>query len=93
MPCKTDSLSYSKDIVPILENYCYGCHGNGSTAGSGGILLEGYSNLIVQADNGKLVGNITHAPGFVPMPFGQPKMPDCEISKIVGWVDQGTLDN
>src|SRR4249920_2070691 len=69
--CSTDSMSYSKDIVPILESNCYSCHGNGNTGGSGGISLDGYSNLKVRVDNGQLVGCVTHAPGFVPMPFGQ----------------------
>ena len=91
--CNTDSLSYSKDIVPILQNYCYSCHGNGNTGGSGGINLDGYANLKPMADNGHLVGEVTHAPGFIGMPFDQPKMPDCEVSKIVAWVDQGALNN
>jgi len=91
--CKTDSMSYTSDVVPILQSYCYSCHGNGNTGGSGGINLDGYTNLKPYADNGKLVGNITHAPGFVPMPYGQPKMPDCEINQIVAWVSQGTQNN
>lgn len=91
--CKTDSMSYANDIVPIMEGYCYGCHGNGNTGGSGGINLQGYANLKPYADNGKLVGNITHAPGYVGMPYGQPKMPDCEINQISAWVSQGTKNN
>jgi hypothetical protein len=91
--CTTDSMTYSKDILPILQSYCYGCHGNGNTGGSGGISLDGYSNLKFMVDNGKLVGTVTHASGFFPMPSGQPKMPDCEVSKIVAWVDQGAQNN
>jgi len=91
--CITDSMSYSKDIVPILESNCYGCHGNGNTGGSGGINLDGYANLKVRVDNGELVGCVTHAPHFVPMPFDQPKMPDCEVSKVVAWVNQGAKNN
>ena len=93
IPCNTDSVSYSKDIVPLFQNYCAGCHGNGNTAGSGGINLDSYLNLKVYADNGKLVGNVTHAPGFIPMPYGQPKMPDCQVNTIVAWVSQGTKNN
>jgi hypothetical protein len=91
--CSTDSMSYVNNVVPIMQNYCFTCHGNGSTGGSGGINLEGYANLKPYADNGKLVGNITHAPGYVPMPYGQPKMPDCEVNQIVAWVNQGTKNN
>ena len=91
--CNTDSLSYSKDIVPILESYCYSCHGDGNTGGSGGINLDGYANLKVRVDNGQLVGCVTHASGFVPMPYGQPQMPDCEVSKVAAWVSQGAVNN
>ncbi len=91
--CDTTSVSYSSDIIPILQSYCYGCHGNGNTAGSGGISLDGYSNLKTYADNGYLVGNITFAAGYNPMPYGQPKMPDCQVNKIVAWVHQGAQNN
>jgi hypothetical protein len=92
-PCDTTSVSYSNDIIPILQNNCYSCHGNGNTAGSGGILIDGYANLDKWAANGYLVGNVTHAPGYVPMPYGLPALPDCEINKIVAWVHQGALNN
>ena len=91
--CKTDSLSYANDIVPILKFYCYGCHGVGNSSSSGGILLEGYTNLKVYVDNGKLVGVVNHAAGYVAMPYGQPKMPDCEVTQITNWVNEGAQNN
>jgi mono/diheme cytochrome c family protein len=91
--CDTTSVSYSTDILPILESNCYGCHGSGNTGGSGGISLDGYSNLKVYADNGFLVGNVRHDAGFVGMPYGLPKLPDCEVNKIVAWVNQGAENN
>jgi hypothetical protein len=91
--CDTVNMKYVEDVVPILQENCYGCHGVGNTGGSGGILLEGYSNLKVYAENGQLVGNITHAPGYIGMPYGQPKMDDCSINKIIDWVNQGSPDN
>lgn len=91
--CDTVGMKYATNVVPILQNNCYGCHGAGNTAGSGGILLEGYANLRPYALNGKLVGNISHAPGFNPMPLGLPKLPDCEINTITDWVKNGYLNN
>ena len=91
--CDTVAVKYSSTIISILQTNCYSCHGVGNTGGSGGILLEGYANLKKWADNGYLVGNITHASGFVAMPYGKPKMSDCEIKKIVAWVRQGSLNN
>lgn len=91
--CDTTAVKYSTDIVNILSNNCYSCHGAGSTAGSGGIDLSTYSNLKVHADAGHLVGVVTHAPGFTPMPYGKPKLDDCSVNKIVAWVNQGAQNN
>jgi hypothetical protein len=91
--CDTTSVSYSTGVTPILQSNCYSCHGNGNTAGSGGILLEGYANLLKWANNGYLVGNVTHAPGYVPMPYGLPELPECEVNTLVAWVHQGAQNN
>jgi hypothetical protein len=91
--CDTTSVKYVTDIVPILQNNCYECHGNSSNMGSGGIVLEGYSNLSGWANNGYLVGCVTHARGYVAMPYLLPKLSDCDVNKIVAWVHQGSLNN
>jgi hypothetical protein len=89
----TTNSKYNEDIVPIMQSICYNCHGAGNTAGSGGIDLSTYTNLKVYVDNGDLIGNITHAAGHVPMPYGLPKLPDCEINKFIDWVNNGALNN
>jgi len=91
--CDTTNVKYAADIVPILQNNCYECHGKSSSSGSGGILLEGYSNLAGWANNGYLAGCVSHAPGFVAMPYLRPKLSDCEVNRILAWVHQGSLNN
>lgn len=91
--CDTVGMKYSTNIVPILQANCYSCHGNGSTGGSGGISLDGYANLQKWANNGYLVGNITHASGYVAMPYGGGKLSDCDINKIIAWIHQGEPNN
>jgi hypothetical protein len=91
--CDTVGMKYMEDVVPILSANCYSCHGTGNTAGSGGVLLEGYANLKPYVTNGYLVGNITHAPGYNPMPYGLPQMDSCNINTIIDWVNGGALDN
>jgi len=90
--CNTTNMSFSKDIVPILQSSCYSCHSNANQSVSG-ISLEGYSNVKVQVDNGSLVGAITHASGFTPMPQGGAKLSDCTINKIKSWVNSGAPNN
>jgi len=89
--CKTDDMSYSNDIVPILEDNCYSCHDQANN--QGGVTLEGYSNLKAYVDNGKLLGAIKHEPGFSEMPQDEPQLEQCQIDKIEAWIDQGALDN
>ncbi len=91
--CDTAGMSYSNNVVPILQSNCYSCHGTGSSSGSGGIILDNYVSLKKWADNGKLAGNIRHDPGYVGMPYGQAKMDACTINKIVDWVNSGSPNN
>jgi hypothetical protein len=89
--CATDTVTYKYSIVNILtDNSCIGCH---ATAGaSGGVNLEGYSNVKRYADNGKLYGVTSHTSGS-PMPKGQPRITQNEIDRIQAWVCNGAPNN
>ena len=89
--CDTNNMSYSADIIPILESICFSCHGNGLS--ENGINFDTYSGIKAVADNGKLVGAISHAAGFVAMPQSAPKLSDCNINKIKSWVNAGAANN
>jgi len=92
--CDTLKMSYSQNVVPILKYNCYTCHSVGNSVGSVGILLDNYDSLKKYANQGGyLVGNITHEPGFVAMPYMKPKLDACSINQIVAWVNQGAPDN
>jgi hypothetical protein len=87
--CDTTNMTYSAKIVPLLNNYgCLGCHVGPNP--TGGIKLDTYDGIKTVADNGKLVGAITHAPGYKPMPDGAPKMNLCDINKMKAWIAAGT---
>lgn len=103
--CNTSNMSYEFNIKPILKNNCYTCHSNGNTAGSYGILLDSYDNLVTRgwvnpfnADKSILVGDIEHWPpdstyNYVPMPYMKHKLDTCSINQIVAWINQGALNN
>jgi hypothetical protein len=88
--CDSTKASYSLNIRPIIKNSCQGCHSG--TKPSGNLDLSTYDGLKSVADNGKLVGAITHTNGFKPMPENS-KLPECDISKIRVWVRAGALNN
>jgi len=91
--CDTVNMSYSIDIVPILQTHCYGCHGTGNTGGSGGINLQDYNTLKGYALDGQLYANITHTSNTPMPPPPAPKLGDCEINKILDWINQGAPNN
>lgn len=89
--CDTSAVTYAATVLPIVQSKCYSCHNAGSA--SGNVILEGYSNLKTYAANGKLIGTITHASGYSPMPQGGNKLSDCDINKVQAWVNAGMLNN
>jgi hypothetical protein len=91
--CDTVGMQYTRDIVPILKGNCYRCHGIGNTAGSNGILLEGYDNIKPYAQDGTLYKAVAHLPGPVPMPYQTQMLDACTINKILDWTNQGSPDN
>ena len=91
--CDTVNMKYAANVVPILQANCYRCHGTTTNSGSNGIVLEGYNNIKVRADNGELIGVITHAPGFPAMPEDAAKLSECNINIIRSWINNGAQNN
>ncbi|HXB07894.1 MAG TPA: hypothetical protein VNW04_12270 [Puia sp.] len=89
--CDTVNVSYALQVIPILQNNCYSCHS--SATPPTGIRLDTYANLKVFASNGFLSAAVEHTGTVTPMPYGLPKLPDCEVNTIAAWVDQGALNN
>ncbi len=92
--CDISNVSYSKTIIPILTASCYTCHStsNASSFGSG-INLENFNELMIRVNNGKLVGAISHLPGYPAMPRVGAKLDDCSIEKIKAWINNGALND
>jgi uncharacterized membrane protein len=89
--CDTTNITYAGTVSTILSDRCYDCH---STAvARKGVILDTYNGVKQQADNGKLIGVITHASGFPPMPQGGSKLSNCDINKITKWVNAGAPNN
>jgi cytochrome c553 len=87
--CITDSMSFQKDIYPVLLDNCVGCHGNSGAEAR--INLEGYDN--VKKNNVRMMNAIEHKAGTLPMPQGASKLDDCTINKLNAWIAQGLKNN
>lgn len=91
LECSTENMSYSQDILPILQNRCYQCHDQANNFGN--VTLEGYNNLIIHVNSGRLLGAIKRESGFSPMPKNESPLLDCQIEKIEQWINNGAPDN
>ena len=92
-PCSDTNVTFSGTVTTILQP-CQSCHSNSNASSSGkGIKLHDYSDVMVHVNNGKLMGSINHANGYLPMPNGGGKLADCEISQLQKWIDNGSPNN
>jgi hypothetical protein len=89
--CDTTGISFSVDILPLLNQQCNGCHGSGLP--SGNVVLDNHAAVKQQADSGRLLGSLRHQGGFSPMPQGQPQLGGCTIRRIEAWILAGALNN
>jgi hypothetical protein len=89
--CDTTDVSYSLQVVPILQINCYSCHSG--TSPFAGFTLDSYSALKIQADKGDLSNAVKHTGNVTPMPYGLPQLDPCNVNTIVAWVNQGTKNN
>lgn len=89
--CKTDSMSYTNNIVPILNNYCISCHS--TAANQGGVAMEGYDAVKTYVSNDKFLNSIKHISGTSAMPKNADKLDDCTIKKVEAWIQQGAQNN
>ncbi|HYG02023.1 MAG TPA: hypothetical protein VD927_06225 [Chryseosolibacter sp.] len=88
--CSTEPVTYA-EVSSVVASRCIMCHSQ--SAASGGVVLEGYDNLKTYAGNGRLLGAISHASGFSPMPKNAPQLSGCTINRIKQWIDDGSPNN
>ena len=87
-------ISYSAQIVPVLNRSCNTqCHGG--SGGGGGRELTNYSVVKNESLYGNLISSITwDNPQVQQMPQGATsKIPDCDIAKIKKWVAASAPNN
>lgn len=89
--CDSSNVTFSSGVNPILQSKCIGCHNN--NLASGQVNLFGHANVNIYAQSGSLLGSITHANGYFPMPKGSPMLSDCEIALVRTWIRNGAPNN
>jgi hypothetical protein len=76
--------SFSRDIQPVLDEYCYDCHGDGSR--KGGVQLDGFKSDAEIRNHAlwwRVMKNVRA--GIMP-PAGEERVPDAEMKKLMSWI-------
>ena len=89
--CDTVNYTFRRNIAPLINKYCTGCHyGNYN---SGNVLLTNYREIKAMVDSNKLYQSITATEGVQKMPTGVVSMQPCEIIQIRKWIENGALND
>lgn len=86
--CDTTLVSFSADIMPVINNSCAisGCHVQG---GSGNGIFENYDHIKAKVDNGSLTQRVLVQ---MDMPPSGP-LSDCQLEHITQWINNGAQNN
>jgi len=85
------TISYQKDVYPIIKQNCLSCHD--ASNHFGGIVIGNYEQVALSGKSGELYNSIMlSSNGKAYMPKGG-RLMDCEIAIIKAWVDQGAKNN
>lgn len=89
--CDTSVTTYADVVMPIVQANCAtpGCHVPGGT-GSGDFTT--YAGLRSQVVSGRLLPSVRQEAGAIAMP-PTGRLSDCDIDKIVRWVENGAQNN
>ena len=93
-----DPVDYARDVVPILEQYCIGCHAEGFA--EGGFVMETHEGLMTGGDSGAAVtaGESGSSRMFLMAsgqlepampPDGEPGPDEEELTLLAAWIDAG----
>ena len=91
--CDTTVVSYSKDVMPVLKQYCYACHAG--SAAINGYNFADFNNIqILALDTFHYIPNVIDTNSHLRMPPKGYPIPDkCSINKMRAWVNSGAKNN
>ena len=92
------SVSFSADVMPLLQNRCFNCHGGQDT--KEGLRFSSYDTLMAGSDNGPVIVPGDAANSLLvqqllngKMPKRGPKLTPDQIQLIIDWINAGALNN
>ncbi len=102
-PASGSKVSYYREVRPILQAQCLGCHQ--PSKAKGGYVMSEFKKLLAGGDSKEaaivpkqpsksaLARLITPQDGEAEMPKGKPALAGFEIERIKTWITEGALDD
>ncbi len=96
-------VSYDKQVRPILQSHCQGCHQPAKAGGA--YVMTSFDRMLKGGKSGepaivpskpagsRLVELITPHGGKAEMPQNKPPLAESEIAVIAQWIEQGAKDD
>jgi len=84
-------ITYTGQVASIIEVQCFKCHAKDvyKEKASRNKIFD-YPSLKKMGESGQLIGSITHAKGFIAMPYRKgTKIDSCTIEVLKAWVALG----
>jgi len=78
---------FQKDVQPILDEYCYDCHGNGNK--KGGVQLDGFESDSALHDHKLWMRALKNVRTGIMPPADEPGLPQEQAQKIAEWIKRG----
>ncbi len=86
-----EDVNYTNTIAPLVEAKCFMCHAPDTyKTKASRVKIYDYASLKKVGESGQLIGSITHAKGYIAMPFRKSeKIDSCSIVLFQKWVSSG----
>jgi hypothetical protein len=93
-PCDTANMTYDTHMKPLFITKCGAdktdCH---KAPNVQDVNLDNFADARDLGMNGDITGAILHQPGFTAMPNDGTTLSQCNINKILAWVNRGCPEN
>ena len=95
---KGANVSFTKDVMPLLQSRCFNCHGGQQT--SKGLNLTSYDSLMAGSQNGPVLTAGDAANSLIvqlvtagKMPKRGPQLTPSEVQLLADWINAGAKNN
>ena len=94
-----ETVSFARDIAPMIAGTCLNCHGTGNNNDKGGLRMNQFANLLKGGDSGRIVNPAKAAESLLVkklkgtagdrMPLNGKAWSDKQIALVEKWIAEG----